>query len=48
MDDGVCDLENQCPNFIDDIDLDDDGILFCQDDCIAIIKMEFVMKMKTM
>jgi len=34
--DGVCNQFDQCPNFDDDIDIDDDGIPYCLDDCVDV------------
>ncbi len=34
--DGICDAEDNCNNFDDGIDIDDDGIPYCQDNCIDV------------
>ncbi|MFK7984163.1 MAG: chitobiase/beta-hexosaminidase C-terminal domain-containing protein, partial [Saprospiraceae bacterium] len=34
--DGVCNVEDQAPNFDDDLDIDDDGIPYFEDDCIDV------------
>lgn len=36
--DNVCDAEDVCPDFDDNLDIDDDGIPYCQDNCIDVNK----------
>ena len=34
--DDICDIFDNCPNFDNDMDIDNDGIPYCQDDCIDV------------